>query len=160
MAIKIDRVKLNQLLRAGKPQKEIAKFFGVTEGAVSKAKRELKLSVIRSVVVERAHEVIDENLNTVQQLQRINREANRIIDELSKSSDRADRELILKACREVQSQLRLQLEIFQTMYDIRLVADFQREVLEVINNADPESKNRIVEALNKRRLVGPSFSVS
>jgi len=160
MTIKIDRVKLNQLLRAGKPQKEIAKFFGVTEGAVSKAKRELKLSVIRSVVVERAHEVIDENLNTVQQLQRINREANRIIDELSKSSDRADRELILKACREVQSQLRLQLEIFQTMYDVRLVADFQREVLEVINNADPESKNRIVEALNKRRLVGPSFSVS
>ena len=40
-AAKIDKVKLSQMLRAGKAQREIAQVFGVTEGAVSKAKREL-----------------------------------------------------------------------------------------------------------------------
>ena len=39
---KIDRVKLNQMIKAGKPQREIAQVFGVTEGAISKAKKEIK----------------------------------------------------------------------------------------------------------------------
>jgi hypothetical protein len=36
---KIDKVKLNQMLRSGKTQRECAKVFGVTEGAISQAKK-------------------------------------------------------------------------------------------------------------------------
>ncbi|MGA2109447.1 MAG: hypothetical protein ABSH25_17620 [Syntrophorhabdales bacterium] len=49
---KIDKVKLSQLLRAGKSQKEIAQVFGVTEGAISKAKKELNISVVKNVGLE------------------------------------------------------------------------------------------------------------
>ena len=37
--LKIDRVKLNQLLNSGKSQREVAQVFGVIEGAISKAKK-------------------------------------------------------------------------------------------------------------------------
>ena len=42
--VKIDRVKLNQMLRAGKSGKECADYFGVTPPAITKAKKELNIS--------------------------------------------------------------------------------------------------------------------
>ena len=80
---KIDKVKLNKLLRSGKSQKEIAQVFGVSEGAVSKAKQALSVQVVKSVVLENAHRVVDQNLNAVQQLYNVNRVANRLLDELT-----------------------------------------------------------------------------
>ena len=44
---KIDRVKLNQMVRNGKSQRAIAQVFGVTESAISKAKKELHITVIK-----------------------------------------------------------------------------------------------------------------
>ena len=79
---KIDRVKLNRLLRSGKPQKEVAQVFGVTVAAVSKAKKELNISVVRNVAFESAHRVVSANLDTVAQLAKINRDANEILDVL------------------------------------------------------------------------------
>ena len=77
---KIDRVKLNQMLSAGKSQREVAQVFGVTEGAISKAKKELNISVVKSVALESAHRVVDKNLDAVSQLQKINENANEILD--------------------------------------------------------------------------------
>ena len=77
---KIDRVKLTQLLRAGKSGKEVAQVFGVTEGAISKARKELNISVIKNVALENAHRVVDKNLNAIQQLQKINDYANELLD--------------------------------------------------------------------------------
>jgi hypothetical protein len=77
---KIDRVKLSRMLNAGKAQREIAQVFGVTEGAISKAKKELKISVVKSVALESAHRVVDRNLDTIAQLQKINEYANEMLD--------------------------------------------------------------------------------
>lgn len=77
---KIDRIKLNQMLNAGKPQKEVAQVFGVSEGAISKAKKELNINVVRSVGLEVAHRVAEQNLDTMRQLQKINSDANEILD--------------------------------------------------------------------------------
>ena len=79
---KIDRVKLSQLLKQGKTQREVAQVFGVSEGAISKAKKELNISVVKSVALESAHRVVDKNLDAVAQLQKINRDANEILDVL------------------------------------------------------------------------------
>jgi len=156
---KIDRVKLNQMLSSGKSQKKIAQFFDVTEGAISKAKKELSIAVVKSVSLENAHRVVDKNLNAVDQLQKINDQANKIINDLSESSDRADRELILKACREVQNQLRLQLEIFQTLYDMKAVQSFQNEVLTAIGEVEPDVRNRIIQRLNEKHAIRRSITV-
>lgn len=77
---KIDRVKLNQMLKRGKSQKEIAQVFGVTESAISKAKKELSITVVKNVALENAHRIVDKNLDAVAQLQKINNNANEILD--------------------------------------------------------------------------------
>jgi transposase len=88
---KIDKVKLSQLLRAGKSQKEVAQFFGVSEGAITHAKKALNIQVVRSVGLENAHKVVDKNLDAVAQLQRINEKANAMINELTGEDKLIDR---------------------------------------------------------------------
>lgn len=65
---------------AGKSQKEVAQVFGVTEGAVSKAIRELNIAVVKNVALENAHRVVGKSLNAIDQLQKINDHANEILD--------------------------------------------------------------------------------
>jgi hypothetical protein len=77
---KFDRVKLDQLLRSGKSQKEVAQVFQVSEAAISKAKKELNINVVKNIALERAHEVAGKNLDAIAQLQKINDYANELLD--------------------------------------------------------------------------------
>jgi len=159
---KIDRVKLNQMLRAGKPQKEIAQKFGVSEGAISKAKQELRISVVKNLALESAHRVVDKSLNAVDQLQNINSTANELL-ETAMSIIRGEkppvkmkgdpRDVALKAMQEIRNQLRLQLDIFQSLYDMKAVQEFQHEVLSAIEEVSPDVRNRIVNRLSQRRAI-------
>ena len=79
---KIDIIKLNQMLTSGKSVKECAKQFGVTPSAISQAKKMLSVAVVKNVAMENAHRVVEKNLDAVDQLQKINVEANRLLDEL------------------------------------------------------------------------------
>ena len=98
---KIDRIKLDQMIRDCKPQHEIAKFFGVSEGAISKAKNELRVAVVKNVALESAHKVVGKHLDTLSQLQTINSHANEILDLLMRWN-RGDDE----ALRILESQVR------------------------------------------------------
>lgn len=71
------------MLDAGKSQKEVAQVFGVTEGAISKTKKELNINVVKNVVLENAHQVVSKKLDTIDQLTKINRRANEILDALT-----------------------------------------------------------------------------
>jgi len=152
---KIDRVKLSQLLKRGKSQREIAQVFGVTESAVSKARKELNINVVRSVALEDAHRVVDKNLDAVGQLQKINQEANKLLDKLEQSP-----ELRLKVMAEIRGQLRLQLEIFQTLYDMRTIREFQSEVLFAISEESPDTRDRIVQRLKEKRALRASVQLT
>jgi len=152
---KIDKVKLSQMLRSGKTQREIAQVFGVTEGAVSKAKKELNLTVVRSVALENAHRVVDKSLNAVDQLYKINEGANKLLDELEEKPD-----LKLRVMAEIRNQLRLQLDIFQSLYDMKAVEEFQREVLTSIGEVEPDVRKRIIQALNEKRAIRSAVKLS
>jgi hypothetical protein len=145
---KIDKVKLNQLLRSGKTQRQAAQVFGVTEGAISRAKKELNINVIKNVALESAHEVVAKNLNCVEQLSKINRQANKLLDDLAQKP-----EMKLKIMSEIRGQLKLQLDIFQCLYDLKAVAQFQEEVLKIISEVDKNVRNQIVYRLNQRRAL-------
>jgi uncharacterized protein YerC len=186
----IDRVKLDQMLRKGKSQKEIAQFFGVTEGAISRAKKELKINVVKAVALERAHEVADKNLNTIAQLQKINSYANELLDllmrwnrgdnealqilesqakkvkvrgseeEVTEYRFKDPRELALKAMAEIRGQLNLQLDIFKTLYDVQAVAEFQKEVLTAIGEVSADVRHRIIQRLKEGRTLRQSVSIT
>jgi predicted DNA-binding protein YlxM (UPF0122 family) len=63
------------------------------------------------------------------------------------------RQLALRAMGEIREQLRLQMEIFRTLYDMQTVKDFQEEVLDAIGSVSPETKERIIKALKERRAI-------
>lgn len=153
---KIDKLKLSQLLRSGKSGKDCAKVFGVTEGAISQARKELNIAVVKSVALETAHQVVDRNLNAVDQLLNINRKANTLLESAIQANDH---DTTLKAMREIRGQLELQLEIFKTLYDVQAVADFQREVLTAIGEVDSGVRNLIINRLKEGRALRQSVDI-
>ena len=146
--LKVDVVKLNQMLRQGKSVKQCAKFFGVTPGAISQHKRNLNLAVVKNVALENAHRVVSKNLDVIDQLCKINRQANCLLDDLEQKP-----ELKLKIMAEIRGQLKLQLDIFQCLYDLKSVQEFQEEVLQTIGEASPDVRTQIINRLNKKRAV-------
>ena len=187
---KVDIHKLGQMLRSGKSVKECAKFFEVTSGAISQHKKNLNIAVVKNVVLENAHRVVDKNLNAVDQLQKINGYANSLLDLCMKWVDGDDkalqvlesqvrtvrvgkdefpvseykfkdpREIALKAMSEIRGQLKLQLEIFQCLYDMKAVQEFQQEVLTAIGEVDTDVRDQIINKLKERRAIRSTLNLN
>jgi hypothetical protein len=121
--------------------------------AISQAKKHLNVAVVKNVALENAHRVVNKNLDAVDQLQKINVEANRLLDELEEIP-----ELKLKVMAEIRGQLKLQLDIFQALYDLKAVQEFQEEVLSTIGEASPRLRDAIVQKLAERRAIRKSIS--
>jgi hypothetical protein len=66
------------------------------------------------------------------------------------------RQLALRAMGEIREQLRLQVEIFKTLYDVEAVREFQQVVLQAIGEVDPNVREKIIVNLNKRRAIRSS----
>lgn len=191
VAKKIDLIKLAEYLKTHKPV-EASRYFGVTKSAISQRMKALGIAVVRSVVMESAGEVVKKELNAVEQLQKINEDANEILDLLmrwNRGEEEAlqilesqvkkvriginkdgeeefvkeykikdPRELALKAMAEIRGQINLQLEIFQALYDMKAVEEFQKEVLEAIGSVDIEVRNAIITELQKKRAIRAAIS--
>ena len=186
---KIDFNVLNRLVTEGKSTTDIAKYFSCTPGAVSQAKKKLKISVVKNVVLESAHKVVDKNLDAIGQLQKINKAANQLLDELmgkekvvqelatvvNKINEGnpdvkeitklvkqiiSDKYTALQACKEIRGQLSLQLEIFKALHDAEAVAEFQQEVLSTIAEVSPKVRNDIIKRLKERRALRSSVSIT
>ena len=128
------------------------------------------------MALENAHRVVDKTIDSIEQLQKINGSANEILDlvmcwmrgdkealkvlEEKGLTNRDHRELGLKAMAEIRGQLKLQLEIFQTLYDVSAVAEFQREVLTAIGDASPNVRQKILYNLQKTRAIRSTLDLS
>jgi len=154
---KIDKVKLSQLLRSGKSGTECAKYFGVTPGAISQARKTLSISVVRSVALETGHKVVESNLNAVDQLRRINETANELLDRAVAAQDHAT---AIKCMSEIRQQLGLQLEILSTLTNIKAIGEFQTSVLEAIGEASPDVRNAVIDKLRARNALRRSLEIT
>jgi hypothetical protein len=172
-----------------KTLKEIAEHFGVSEVAVWKAKKRLGIAVIRNVALETAPKIVEKHLDTITQLQKINEYANELLDllmrwsrgdeealqilesqvrkvkvrgseeEITEYRFKDPRELALKAMQEIRGQLSLQLSIFQTLYDVQSIHEFQKEVLESIGEVAPDVREKIIRKLKESRALRQSVSI-
>jgi uncharacterized radical SAM superfamily protein len=186
---KIDKVKLHRMLSSAKTQKEAAQAFGVSSGAISKVAKRLNIDVVRTVSLESAHKVVEKNLNTLDQLQKINEHANELLDllmrrnrgdkealqilesqvrkvkvkgseeEITEYRFKNPRELALRCMAEIRGQLNLQLDIFKTLYDVEAIAEFQKEVLSAIEEVSPDVRNAIIRRLKERKALRGSLTV-
>jgi AcrR family transcriptional regulator len=171
------------LVREGFGVSEIARKVGVSKGTVSKRLKALKVAITKNVTLHDAGKIVERKLDTIEQLQKINDYANELLDllmrwnrgeqealqilesqvrkikvrgqeeEVTEYRFKDPRELALKAMQEIRGQLALQLEIFQALYDMSAVAEFQKEVLETIREVAPDVREKIIFNLQKRRAV-------
>jgi hypothetical protein len=72
---------------------------------------------------------------------------------------RDPRELALKAMTEIRGQLALQLEIFETLYNVQSVHEFQREILEAIREVAPDVREKIIRKLKEGKMLRQSVEL-
>jgi len=157
---KIDKIKLNQLFRGGKTQREIAQFFGVTESAISKARKQLKYTVVRVASLEKAGEILEDQLDLMRQLAKVNsivnKELDRAQDDIEKATQqdkRSSQEILIKLSAEIRRQIETYLSIAEIWHDMKVMKEFQEEVLDVLEEAEPGTRMRIIERLRQRRAI-------
>ncbi len=183
---KINIVLLEQMVsEEGKTLKEAAEFFDCSIPAVSKQLKKLNISVKKNAILEHAPVIVEKKLNAIAQLEKINRDANELLD-LCMAWQRGDkealrilesqvkyilvgsgkkkkqvkefkfkdpRELALRAMGEIRNQLRLQLEIFKTLYDCEAVKEFQEELITFLGEVDPGVRDEFIQRLREKGVV-------
>jgi predicted transcriptional regulator len=162
---KIDILKLDELVRLGKKTKEIAQYFEVTPSAVSHAKRQLKKHVVHCVALEKAGEVVEGHIDMLGQLKKINETINEQLDRARaeiaqpRAKTRSLQEIIIKLSAEVRKQLEAQLRIFEVWSDQKIMVEFQREVLSVLEEMQPGVRDEVIQRLKERRALRSLVSI-
>jgi len=182
------KLSTSELLRrvdAGDSFADIAKDHGISRQAVQKRIVKLRGKTTKAVVSAKVERVVDQKLDAVDQLQKINDHANELLDlcmawgrgddvalqilesqrttrtvrigdeeiDVTRFKFKDPRELALKAMSEIRGQLKLQLDIFQALYDLKAAQEFQEEVLSAIGEVSPDVRKQIINKLNKRRVI-------
>ena len=156
---KLDPDALHRYLDAGHSQADAAKYFSVSESAISQRVKKLQIATSKVVALERAAEIVDQKLSATARLQHVQQ----VIDEELRcavtraqepGADRAKlQDTILKLAAEVRQQLGLQLNISRTLIDLKVVREFQQSVIEVISEESPDVARRVVARLKERRAL-------
>ena len=111
--------RIKALASEGKGVNEISRITGRSPATVSRCFRKLRIS--GHVALHQAGALVQEKIDAAQQLKKINEKINLIIDEYSQKDAENptwDPELMIKAAAEIRGQLKLQLEIFQALYNV------------------------------------------
>lgn len=124
------------------------------------ARKKLKNTVVRTVALEKAHEVVESHLDMMSQLRKINVAINEELDrakkELESSEGRdvkSQQDIIIRLSAEIRKQLELQLSIAEVWYDQKVFAEFQAEVLNLLDKMAPGARNEIIKKLKERRFL-------
>ena len=139
---------------------EIARELGVSQPAVAKRLKKLRLNITKAVVGPKAAEkIVKKELNAIEQIKKINDKANEILDKLTQKSgdeeeNNYEREKVAqKYMQEIRGQLKLQLEMMESLHDMKAVHEFQKEVLDTIGEVAPDVRDRIIQNLIKKRAI-------
>jgi len=82
---KFDRVLAFRMINDEKrTMTETAKLMGVSKSSISRAMRELKPAITTQTALEASHKIVSSHLDTLSQLQKINSNANEILDTMMK----------------------------------------------------------------------------
>lgn len=188
---KIDFQELNRMLREGHSQNNIAKVFNVTPGRISQAKREMRNRVCKVATLEKAGDVVNDHLDTMAQLRKINMDANTLLDllmawqggdkeairvlenqvktvkfgegdnavDVTEIKMKDPRELALKCMAEIRNQLRLQMEVWQAYLEWNDRKSFQDEVLRILDEFEPGTRQRAIDRLKDRALLRGAVNI-
>jgi len=179
---KINVKKLHAMLRAGKSKTECSKVFGVTPSAITQAAQNLNVGIAQTLAMQRGSQIVDESIDSLGQLRKVNESMNYLLDLLidwSKGDFQAQKtierqfrlgrvgskkgvnsvsfddpkKLIVSISKEIRSQVKLSLDIYNSLYDHRAVEAFQAEVLLAISEEAPEVRDKIIRRLKEKHAL-------
>jgi hypothetical protein len=156
---KLDPAALQAFLDAGHSQADASRHFNVSQAAISLRVKQQRLTTTKVVALERAHDVVTQQLTAAERLQTVQRV---ILEQLAWAEAQArqpgaDRALLsdtlVKLAGEVRAQIRLEHDISVTLIDLKVVRQFQRTVVEAIQAEAPHVARRIVDRLKAERAL-------
>ena len=168
--LKIDPVKLNELLGKGKTTKEIAKFFECSPGAVSQAKRRLGVAVVKASAEKKvgrrdastkAAPIIIKNTDDAKRhlsalINRCNNELEWIQDSVEQTVDgdyRTWQETALKHVAEARKLTSTLSDIEYKLHHVDVVEKALLIMFEEVGNESKECQKRIRDRLERSQIL-------
>jgi len=134
-----------KMVNSGTPQADIARNFGVSPSAINKRLRQLRGRTTYAVAAAKVEQLIDGKIDIVNQLNAINAKAHTL---LGKVED--DPRLAVYLMAEIRNQLRLMMDVFETLYSLEGAAQFQQAVLETLEKCEPVLREEVIHRLNEQ----------
>ena len=135
-----------RMIDSGMSQANVARKFNVSRAAVSKRLKQFRGQTSYAVAGAKIGKVIDSKLNVVDQLQTINRATHDLL-----SQAQGDANLSVKLIAEIRNQLRMMMDIYDTLYSMESVTEFQEVIVEVMNSCAPELREKFISKLKEKR---------
>ena len=151
---RIDDKKLMRLvIEQGLSMSEAARQLKVSKQAVSQRLKRWREKSTVAVASKSGVAVVEKGLRVWEQLKKCNDEANRLLDELEDNPA-----LKIKCLGEIRAQLAFQVTIFDSLFSAKAAATFQEAVLEVLEQAEPQLRSKVIERLNQQQTLRQSVT--
>lgn len=179
--MKVDDVKLLEMLKQGRTGKECAEFFGVSESTISRHKLKIERELNRSLALSKTDELVKNavEIREVDDLALLVAQARRTMDLIEQVIHGSDQEAyaakaklnrltgggknLVTVYTAMLGELRKQLEFYFQMRErylsMKKIEDYQQVVLQAIREVDPEVSNRIISRLVEMRALQNATSV-
>ena len=150
-----DRTLIRLIDREGLTQVEAGRRMGVTKQAVNQRLKELRGQQTKVVAIAKIEEGVNAGFDAMQQLTDIN---NRSLELLDKAEHNP--ELCLKCIGEVRQQIKLASDIYERMFNIKVVHEFMETVAETLKKVDPSVYQEFKRKINSNRSVSGAIRFS
>jgi len=168
--LKIDPLKLNELLAEGKKTKEISSYFKCSPGAVSQAKRRLGVAVVKASAEKKvgrrdastkAAPIIIKNTDDAKRhlsalITRCNNELEWIQDSVRKETDityRGWQETAIKFVAEARKLISAMADIEYKLHHVGVVEKALMIMFEEVGNESKECQRRIRDRLERSQIL-------
>lgn len=164
---KIDLIQLDKLLREGKRQIECAEYFGVSQAAVSKAKKLMKTHIVRTVAMEKTGQVMEAHLDILGQLrsnyQMINLQLDRIVEMANAATSIKDvttlQDMIVKLAGEVRKTVNSFLDITETFQNIVQYEKDRDLIFKILDKFQPGVRNEAISEIKRMGLLSGNTEI-
>ena len=166
--LKIDPIKLNDLLSKGKKTREIAEYFDCSPGAVSQAKRRLCIAVVKASAEKKRRDaatkvapLIINNAEDAKRhlsalISRCNNELSWIQDSVKQTADgdyRAWQETAIKHVAEARKLISAMADIEYKLHHVGVVEKALMIMFEEISHESKECQKRIRDRLERSQIL-------
>ncbi len=156
------------MLLEGRSGVECARHFGVSESAISQAKRYLRKNVLRTVGLDKVATVVAGHMNILGQVGKANRIINEQLDaavseiaavKLAGGDPGAIRAIVVKLAAEIRMQTETYLRLAEAWRDFQEWEIFKNEILNLVARLPKEYRDEFETAVKEKGLLPGSSSL-